>query len=1130
MIKIFIALCLATFTVQAYAIGATIALALVAEGIIGAGMAATITAMAINMVVAVVVSKAFFNPQQSANNLSGASPNPGNRQQITPATDNKLPVVYGSAYVGGTITDLCITENNQTLYYILAICEVTNSNSGQSPDSITFGNVYYGGKKVIFNSTDLYKVDSLLDETTMVYDTTVAGKMEIYTYANGSNNPTNSSISAITVLSDSDIVASARWDSTKLMSNCAFAIIKLTYSQSANIRGIEQTKFQVTNSRTNTGDCFYDYLINTRYGAAISLSQIDTTSLDALTTYSNENFTYINSAGSSLSQPRFKFNGVIDTTKSIMDNLQDMTACCDCQLKYNEVTAQWGVIVQKPTYTVAMALNDSNMVSAITITPLDIASSYNIVECKFPDSTQQDAFNSASFNLSTIAPALLYPNEPVNKASLSLPLTNNSVTAQYIANRLLKAGREDLQVSVDVNYVGIQLDAGDIVTITNSNYGWVDKLFRINKLVQQFADDGAIIVKLNLSEYNPAVYDDVTVTQFKPNANTGIGDPTFFGIPEAPVVVSHQDTATNPYLVIQTKTTFTGIVQYAEIWYSAYSNPLATQMYFAGTSEIQSNGTPWSAYTTLPNITLSNIPAGNWYFFSRMVNSLASSSYSPASTLLQWRPSTYQFIYQYISVAYATSITGTGFNLSPRSGATYYGLCNQTGTAPSTNPADYTWYPATAAFSTNKYILYCNRGGRKFSFDQGFADYALTGGKFIPTSTSVYDPTIWQGLEDGTNVIDLDQRTGQLIQQGTTSYSSNDGQIKVTNNDQGGLIASLDPFLQSQFGDGVNQVTSSAALITVDKFGRIVGFEPPDSFYYTQQIFTATSGQTVFSVTRAAGYISGQCWVMKNGLILNTSEYTDTGGSTGTVTLSVGATTNDIITITSFKSTSTLSLTTTAASGTGSVATLTFASRPRAPFIVGESITVSGVTPSGYNGTYTVTACTTTTVSYANITTGAQTVAGTVIYANNTYKSFSRNAATLTNQASYTASGFTLNNGYEFLFLNGTEVNSQDYDISGQDISFIANASGDLQIIQWNQNNLSLPNGSPTNVDTFTIVGQTIYAYSYNINAFNLFSNGVLFKQGTDFTTATGSYTLANTPTTNTTIMTQQTFTRTGAV
>lgn len=68
---------------------------------------------------------------------------------------------------------------------------------------------------------------------------------------------------------------------------------------------------------------------------------------------------------------------------------------------------------------------------------------------------------------------------------------------------------------------------------------------------------------------------------------------------------------------------------------------------------------------------------------------------------------------------------------------------------------------------------------------------------------------------------------------------------------------------------------------------------------------------------------------------------------------------------------------TTAASGTGTTATITTTSAHG--LAVGDFVTVAGVTPSGYNATALVTAVPSTTqISYANTTTGAQTVAGTV--------------------------------------------------------------------------------------------------------------------------------------------------------
>lgn len=81
---------------------------------------------------------------------------------------------------------------------------------------------------------------------------------------------------------------------------------------------------------------------------------------------------------------------------------------------------------------------------------------------------------------------------------------------------------------------------------------------------------------------------------------------------------------------------------------------------------------------------------------------------------------------------------------------------------------------------------------------------------------------------------------------------------------------------------------------------------------------------------------------------------------------------------------------TTAASGTGATATITFPVQATAP-TVGSTVNVAGVTPLAYNGSFVVTASTTSSVSYASAATGAQTVAGTVTYgagAKNNQQSF----------------------------------------------------------------------------------------------------------------------------------------------
>lgn len=1081
-------------------------------------------AFAVNMVASAIIARVFAPNQPTINSSASTSENPGSRATVPPASDNKLPVVYGTAYVGGSVVDMSITSNNQKIYYVIALSEVTNTETGGAPDTFTFGNIYYAGKKVIFDSVDLTKVIALQDESTGLSDTSVNGYINFYLYRNGVNNPTNTSLSATQVMNQSGLVYT--WPSSKVMSNCVFAIVRLTYNTAANVRGLDSMRFQITNSRYKPGDCFLDYFTSSRYGAALSLSNVDTASLTALNTYSNQTINYIDYNGNSQTLTRFRFDGTVDTQQPIMTNIQSMANSCDCLVKYNEITGQWGVIVQQPTYTVAMALDDSNIISGLTISPVDISNSFNIAEVKFPDGSQQDSFATASFDLSVIAPSLLYPNEPVNKQDITLTFVNNNVRAQLLANRFLESCREDLQVQLKINYVGLQLEAGDIVTLTNSNYGWTAKLFRIAKIVQDFNDDGTIIATLSLMEFNPAVYDDANITEFTPATNTGLSSPLTFGTIPVPTIGGLNPNAANPSFQINVTSSSNGIVQYAEIWYSAFTNPTSSQRIFAGTTEIQSNGEPYLPSTAMPTVTLSGITAGNWYFFSRMVNQLGKSNFSSASALLQWRPTTFTYDQKYLIVAYGDDLSGTGLSSSP-TGKNYYGLYNSSTASFSTNPADYTWYLAQPTFGTSNKLCYINRTGRTFSFGTAPAAYASSTAAYVPTST--FDASIWSALPDGTNAIDLDIRTGQLITTGTTSVGG--GQIAITNNPNGTLVGSLAQFLD--FG-GASTYTSSVSQLTVDVYGRVVGLIPPDGFYYTSWEAVATAGQTIFTpTTRNASYINGQDWVFRNGVLLvPTSEYTET---TTSVTLLNACAAGDNISIISFRSTASsayyASLDIAYSSGTGTN-TLTYSSLPSQLINAGDILTFANTgTPTQY---------TVSSINYATkqivFTTTFTATAGNSVYRyralNSTYRTFSRWDVSLSAASTYSPTQFQIISGAEVLFLNGTIVNDQDYDLASNVINnFPAVATGNLTIIQFDRNNLGVPNGSPAIVSTYTVNGQSVYTFSYDANAFELYENGCLAVPGAgnDYTTATGTYALNPTPNNNITVLSNQTFSRTGA-
>jgi hypothetical protein len=1111
-----------------------------------------ILAFAISTLASSIISKSFT--PDNTNNKAVNDVNPGNQQQIPPATDNKLPVVYGTGWVGGTIVDLSISDDNQTLYYVLALSEVTNTEGGGSGDVITFGDVFYGGKKCVFSLSDTTKVTGLLDTSTGQTDSTISGYINMYFYRNGSSSGTNTSSTAISIMSASN--CTYKWNANKLMSNCAFVIIKLKYNQENSVTGLEQTKFQLTNARSAPGDCFQDYFTSTRYGAAIPIAGVDTTSLAALNVYSNQTMSYTPYSGGSANLTRFRFDGVIDTTQTIMNNFQLMANCCDCLIRYNEITSQWGVVVQQPTYTVAMALNDSNIISSIQVTPVDLATSYNIAEVKFTDGTTQDAFQTATFNLAVINPSLMYPNEPVNKQNISLPLINNNVRAQYLANRFLEGAREDLQVRLQIGYAGLQLEAGDIVSITNANYGWSAKLFRVNQVVENFNDDGTITTSLSLAEFNPAVYDDYNVTEFTPSPNTGIGNPLNFGTIPAPTQSVINFSAAVPSFSIAVTSSSGGIVQYAEVWYSAYSSPTVAQLIFAGTTAINADGNPYAPSSSMGTVLITGLAQGNWYFFSRMVNGLGVSSYSPASAVLNWRPLTFQYTERYINIRYATSITGTGFSTSPRNigfvtwtnssaatiawtnslsvtigwtggfDATYFGIQNTTTTTGSTLASDYQWYLANPAFGETNFLLYANRSNRNFSFATGAAAQTQNTAAFVPTLTSVYDPTIWSGLQDGLTSIDLDARTGQLIYFGKTAQTSQDGIVAVTNGTDGSMKVQLGQFLN--FGSGVYSKTAAVANLTIDIYGRVVGFASPDAFYYTETVFTATAGQTTFNLN----HIVGDILVFHQGVLLDQTEYTETST---TIVLSPAADAGEILIVLQMRAVSTADAYENLGIAIASSATntITYSQAPYQTIVSGDTLCFDNV---GTPATFTVQSINTTTkvITFTGTISGATALLPVYRFraAGSTYRPWSRNTVTLTAANTYTPTAWAVQNGFEAPYVNGVQLNEIDYDITaGAFTGFPAALTGNFTVIQYSPNNLGVPACNIINTLTYSVGGSLAYTFASNPLAMEVYANGVLLAKGAgyDYTATPTNWLLSTAFPDSSTLLVQQTFARDGA-
>jgi hypothetical protein len=473
------------------------------------------------------------------------------------------------------------------------------------------------------------------------------------------------------------------------MNGLGFAIVKLIYNRDADSTQLQPITFKVAHTLNGTGvakagDVWYDYMTNAVYGGAVDAAFVNSTSATALNAYGDQTITFTNSSGNPATQPRYRINGVLDAGQSVLSNVDRIVSACDSWMTYNAALGQWSVVINKAEST-SYAFNDNNIIGEIRVSATDITSSINQVEARFPFKENRD--QAAFVNIETPS-GLLYPNEPVNKYSITYDMVNDSVQANYLANRLLEQAREDLIVSFSTTYYGIQVDAGDVVSVTNADYGWSSKLFRVMKVNEASLLDGNLGARLELSEYNAQVYDDFDITQFTPVPNSGLSAPSYFSSLAAPTVTGFPS-ATVPNFNVSVFIPVTGRVTFANLFYTTSATPTSADWRLLGTAST-SNSQPVTnnTYYTFENQILS---AGTYYFAYLVGNDVGQSTLSTSSTAFVWSPT-----------GGTTGPTGpTGTSVTGPTGPTGFGSTGPTGQAglQVARPAVYQWALSTPSIS-----------------------------------------------------------------------------------------------------------------------------------------------------------------------------------------------------------------------------------------------------------------------------------------------------------------------------------------------------------------------------------------------------------------------------------------------
>jgi hypothetical protein len=223
------------------------------------------------------------------------------------STNASVPVVYGTGVVEGVLVDAAITNNNCTMWYAIAICEVTGPDLNNNPSIITIDNVFWDGQRVIFaaggggadspqvqaiaNGSGRTGINEVFVRDTVVDDRFSRGlfndsRVRIYLYGNArlrTNPATVNGGSEAPVGTRSYPTSNTQfaynlmpgWTPDHKMSNLIFALVRIDFDPERDVTKLGKLTFKVTNSLTNPADVINDYMTNPVYGAGIPDEDID---------------------------------------------------------------------------------------------------------------------------------------------------------------------------------------------------------------------------------------------------------------------------------------------------------------------------------------------------------------------------------------------------------------------------------------------------------------------------------------------------------------------------------------------------------------------------------------------------------------------------------------------------------------------------------------------------------------------------------------------------------------------------------------------------------------------------------------------------------------------------------------
>mgnify|MGYP001563313465 CR=1 FL=1 len=215
-----------------------------------------------------------------------------------------------------------------------------------------------------------------------------------------------------------------------------------------------------------------------------------------------------NVGASAVSQPRFECHGIVDTSKEIKNNIEELLTSCRGNLFFE--SGKYSVFIKKPTTSeTTIALTEDNIIGDWDFSLPGVRDTANIIKASWINKPK-DYKTSYVFwpPKKEDNPYLINDNEFENIREMDLFFTINKQTARQLS---MVAWREPrlapIKVNVKCKEEALKLRVGSVVNVTHTTPDWTTKAFWVEGI-------GILMngqIQISLGEYNVNSYSYDTI-------------------------------------------------------------------------------------------------------------------------------------------------------------------------------------------------------------------------------------------------------------------------------------------------------------------------------------------------------------------------------------------------------------------------------------------------------------------------------------------------------------------------------------------------------------------------------------------------------------------------------------------